>query len=318
MKNLCYLLFFSFAFIVSMDFAEAKADKELQKQRNTAQKERQERRNERNRDLADATKSFREMTRNLKTGYQARLKDLDTEFELKQVELQADRDAKIATAEAEYQKKWSSLFMRPGGPLTPETIKELEKEARAYSDELFRLKKESAETAHKEKMGIEEQKHALLKEMDEKAMDQAASLGLTKEYPPILATPIGDELTRSEQQWNEREQKEVEKIQERNLQAVSEFMNGEKLREWERGNLDEDFKLTWDEKSELQKLETQQTFFNTLLMQSAQAEKIDQQHIMDQFAELAKEQKLIKIKYDQMRKTNEITRREEKKKLQGR
>ncbi len=318
MKNFYFLLFLSFAFIVPQDLAEAKEDKELQKQRNTAQKERQESRNERNRDLADATKSFREMTRNLKIDYQARLKDLDIEFELKQVELQADRDAKIATAEAEYQKKWSSLFMRPGGPLTPETIKELEKEARAYSDELFRLKKESAETAHKEKMAIEEQKHALLKEMDEKAMDQAASLGLTKEYLPILATPIGDKLTRSEQQWNEREQKEVEKIQERNLQAVSEFMNGEKLREWERGNLDEDFKLTWDEKSELQKLETQQTFFNALLMQSAQAEKIDQQHIMDQFAELAKEQKLIKIKYDQMRKTNEIKRREEKKKLQGR
>lgn len=318
MKKLCFLLFLSFAFIVPLDLAEAKEDKELQKQRNSAQKERQESRNERNRDLADATKSFREMTRNLKINYQARLKDLDTEFELKQVELQADRDAKMATAEAEYQKKWSSLFMRPGGPLTPETIKELEKEARAYSDELFRLKKESAETAHKEKMAIEEQKHALLKEMDEKAMDQAASLGLTKEYPPILATPIGDELTRSEQQWNEREKKEVEKIQERNLQAVSEFMNGEKLREWERGNLDEDFKLTWDEKSELQKLETQQTFFNTLLMQSAQAEKVDQQNIMDQFAELAKEQKLIKIKYAQLRKTNVIKRREEKKKLQGR
>ena len=318
MKKLCILLFLSFAFIVPLDLAEAKEDKELQKQRNSAQKERQESRNERNRDLADATKSFREMTRNLKINYQARLKDLDTEFELKQVELQADRDAKMATAEAEYQKKWSSLFMRPGGPLTPETIKELEKEARAYSDELFRLKKESAETAHKEKMATEEQKHALLKEMDEKAMDQAASLGLTKEYPPILATPIGDELTRSEQQWNEREKKEVEKIQERNLQAVSEFMNGEKLREWERGNLDEDFKLTWDEKSELQKLETQQTFFTTLLMQSAQAEKVDQQNIMDQFAELAKEQKLIKIKYAQLRKTNVIKRREEKKKLQGR
>jgi len=319
MKNLYFLLFLSFAFILPMNLAEAKVDKEkeLQKQRNTAQKERQESRNVRNRDLADATNSFREVTRNLKTDYQARLKDLDTEFELKHVELQADRDAKIANAEAEYQKKWSNLFMRPGGPLTPETIKELEKEARAYSDELFRLKKESAETAHNEKMAIEKQKHALLKEMDEKAMDQASSLGLTKEYPPLLATPIGDELTRSEQQWNEREQKEVEKIQERNLQAVSEFMNGEKLREWERGNLDEDFKLTWDEKSELQKLETQQTFFNTLLMQSAQAEKVDQQHIMDQFAELAKEQKLIKIKYSQIRKTNEIKRREGKKKLQG-
>jgi len=318
MKKLCYLLFLSFTFIAPMELAEAKVDKAFQQQRNTAQKERQERRNERNQEIADATKSFRDMTRSLKTDYQARLKDLDTEFELKQVELQANRDAKIANAEAEYQKKWASLFMRPGGQWTPEAIKELEKEAKAYSDELFRLKKESAEIAHKEKMSIEEHKHALLKEMDEKAMDQAASLGLTKEYPPILATPIGDELTRSEQQWNEREQKEIEKIQERNLQIVSEFRNGGKLREWERGNLEEDFKLTWAEKSELQKLETQQTFFNTLLMQSAQGERVEQQHIMDQFADLAKEQKLIKIKYDQIRKTNQIKRREEKKKLQGR
>jgi hypothetical protein len=53
-------------------------------------------------------------------------------------------------------------------------------------------------------------------------------------------------------------------------------------------------------------------------MQSAREERVDQQHIMDRFAELAKETKLIKIKYTQIRKTNEITRREEKTKLQGR
>ena len=318
MKNFCYLLCFSFSFVVSLDFAEAKEDKALQQQRHTAQKERQEKRNQRNQEIADATKVFREMTRHLKNEYQAQLKDLDTEFELTQVGLQADRDAKIANAEAEYQKKWSSLFMRPGKQWTPEALKEVEKEAKAYSDELFRLKKEAAENAHNEKMAIEEQKHALLKERDKNAMDQAASLGLTKDYQPILATAIGDELTKSDNQWNEREQKEVEKIQERNLQTVSEFMIGEKLREWERRNMDEDFTLTWDEKSELQKLETQQTFFNTLLMQSAREEKVGQQQFMDQFAELGKETKLIKIKYNQIRKTNEIKRREEKKKLQGR
>jgi len=318
MKNLGKFLFLAFMFVVPMEPAEAKVDKELQTQRNIAQKERQEKKNERNRSLADAAKSFRDISRSLKTEYQVRLKDLDTEFELKQVELQAERDAKIANAEAEYQKKWSSLFMRPEGPSTQESIKELEKEAKAYSDELFRLKKESAEIAHKEKMGIEEQKHALLKEMDEKAMDQAASLGLTKNYPPILATPIGDELTRQETQWNERERKEVQTIQERHLQIVSEFKNGEKLREWERGNLEEDFNLTWDEKSELQELESQQSFFNTLLLQAAQGEKVDQQPLLDHFAELAKKRKLIQIKYQQIRKTNQIKRREEKKTLQGR
>lgn len=166
-------------------------------------------------------------------------------------------------------------------------------------------------------MAVEVQKHELLKEMDTKAMDEATSLGLMKEYPPILASPIGGELTRQEEQWNEREQKEVEKIQERNLQTVSDFMNGEKLREWERGLLDEDFKLTWDEKSELHQLEYQQSFFNTLLLQAAQGQTVDQQPLIDKFAELGKERKLVKIKYDQIRKKNVIKRREEKKALQG-
>jgi hypothetical protein len=65
-------------------------------------------------------------------------------------------------------------------------------------------------------------------------------------------------------------------------------------------------------------LETQQTFFDIFLMQSAREERVDQQHIMDRFAELAKETQLIKIKYTENRKTNEIKRREEKTTLQGR
>jgi hypothetical protein len=51
-------------------------------------------------------------------------------------------------------------------------------------------------------------------------------------------------------------------------------------------------------------------------MQSAQGGEINQQEIMTKFAELGKQTKLVKIKYDTMRKKNSITRREEKKKLQ--
>jgi hypothetical protein len=49
-------------------------------------------------------------------------------------------------------------------------------------------------------------------------------------------------------------------------------------------------------------LETQQTFFDIFLMQSAREERVDQQHIMDRFAELAKETQLIKIKYTKFAK----------------
>ncbi|MGD9849727.1 MAG: hypothetical protein AB7T38_00535 [Nitrospirales bacterium] len=317
MKYILPILLLFLGFNGSSALAETKEDKELRKQRQEAQKERQELKNERNREIADATRSFREFARNLKKEYQSRLKDLDLDFELKQVELEADRKAKMANAEAEYQKKLTGLFLSPEKEWTPESLKELEKDAKTYSDELFRLKKEAAQIAHNEKMTVEDQKHALLKEMDSKAMDYAASLGLTKDPQPLLATPIGGELTRQEEQWNTREQKEVETIRTRNLQTVSEFRNGEKIREWERRNMEEDFALKWEEKSELHEVESQQTITNTFMLQMTQGQKVDHGDIMAQYAELAKKNKLIKIKYDQIRKKNTINRREEKKKLQG-
>jgi len=296
----------------------AKQDKTLQKQRQAAQKERQTEKNERNQEINDAIKSFQEFTRNLKNEYPALLKDIDTEFELTQVDLQAARAAKIAAAEAEYQKKWTGLFIRPEGQMTMEAIKEIEQEAKAHSNELFRIKEEAAKIAHEEKMASEKQKHALLEERDNRALEEAASLGLTKKYEPIVAKPIGGELTRQEEQWNKREEKEIERIHTRNLQITREFKNGAKLREWELNNMDKDFQLTWDEKRELHTIESQQMFFNNFLMLSAQGAEINQQEIMAKFAELGKQTKLVKIKYDTMRKKNSITRRGEKKKLQER
>jgi hypothetical protein len=48
----------------------------------------------------------------------------------------------------------------------------------------------------------------------------------------------------------------------------------------------------------------------------AQGAEADQQEIMATFAELGKQTKLVKIKYDTIRKKNSITRRGEKRKLQ--
>jgi len=316
MKFSLTILLVTVALIIPANQIHAKEDKELQKQRQEAQKERQAEKTERSREIADATKSFREFSQSLKNEYPALLKDVDTEFELTQVDLQAERAAKIAEAEAAYQKKWTSLFIRPGGQMTMEALKEMEQEAKAHSNELFRIKEEAARIAHKEKMASEKQKHALLQERDTRALEEAHSLGLTKKYEPILATPIGGELTRQEEQWNEREEKEIEKTHTQNLQIVREFKNGAKLREWELSNMDKDFQLTWDEKRELHTIESQQIFFNNFLMQSAQGAEINQQEIMAKFAELGKQTKLVKIKYDTMRKKNSITRRGEKKKLQ--
>ncbi|MDR4493422.1 MAG: hypothetical protein R3B74_03180 [Nitrospirales bacterium] len=80
--------------------------------------------------------------------------------------------------------------------------------------------------------------------------------------------------------------------------------------------MEEDFALKWEEKSELHEVESQQTITNTFMLQMTQGQKVEQGDIMAQYAELAKKNKLIKIKYDQIRKKNTINRREEKKKLQ--
>jgi len=127
---------------------------------------------------------------------------------------------RVASAEAEYQKKLSSLFARPDVEFTDRTIKQLQAEGKAFADALFTLKKQSAKELHVERITNEDSKNALLNERDQKALDEAASLGLTNKYSPIPATPVGDGLTRQEERWNDREKKliniEYRKIRDKN------------------------------------------------------------------------------------------------------
>ncbi len=114
MKTFFILLFVSITLILPVSQVHAKESKEIRKQRQVAQKERQAEKTDRNREIAEARKSFGEFTRSLDPEYKTLLKEVDIEFELTQVDLQAERAAKIAEAEAEYQKKWTSVFMRSG------------------------------------------------------------------------------------------------------------------------------------------------------------------------------------------------------------
>lgn len=317
MKSILYPAFLSFALLLPVGPAEAQTDKELRERRQASEKARRDEQRSRDQAISEATRVFSEYARGLEAGYKERLRELDTGFELKQVALTADQDAKIAGAEAETQKKLSAVLMRSNVQWTPERLKEIEREARAHSDEFFRIRKEVAAIAHQEKMAVESRKHALLAEMDEKAMTRAASLGLTKDYPPILARPIGGALTRQDEQWNQREEQNVARIRERNARTVSRFQNGARVRAWERGILDEDFRLAWDERRELQELESRQSLFGALVLQVGEGKEADRQALMDRIAELNKEQQLIRIKYDQIRKENAIKRREERRKLVG-
>jgi hypothetical protein len=164
-------------------------------------------------------------------------------------------------------------------------------------------------------MAIEARKHAQLAEMDQAVLRKAEALGLTRERAPVLATPIGGELTRSEEQWNDRERREVKVIAERNSAALSKYANGVKLRDWERGNMEEDFRLAWDEKRELNDLASRRILFGAFMLQADPSRPADAESLTDRIAEAAQQEQLIRIKYDQLRKTKAIERREARRKM---
>ena len=62
----------------------------------------------------------------------------------------------------------------------------------------------------------------------------------------------------------------------------------------------------------LHALESEQVFYNTLFIQVAQGQQVDQQKVFAQIAEL-NEKKLINIEYRKIRDKRRITRREERK-----
>jgi hypothetical protein len=206
-----------------------------------------------------------------------------------------------------------ALFMNPGGQFTEEALEKMRAEAKAFSDALFELKKQAAEELQAAFIENEERKNALWTEMDKKALDKAESLGLTASIAPVLAGPIGDGLTDAEKRWNDKEQKNASKLEERNRQLLREFRNGAELREWEIANLNEDFRLTWEEKAKLQALDSEQGFYNAVFMQAAQGGQVDQHKLMAQMVEINEQKKLVGIEYKKIRDKNRITRRERKK-----
>ncbi len=297
--------------------AGAQTDKELREQRSAAQKERAALSKQRNQELADASRELREHARELDTEYREKLRQIDVEFELRRVELESAHKTKVAAAEAEFQKKLSAAMTAPGDEDMQQRIAKLEAEMKVMSAELFRLKEDAASTEHKERMAVAARKHEQLAEMDQAVLRKAEALGLTREHAPVLASPIGGELTRPEEQWNERERKEVATIAARNAKALAKYADGAKLREWERANMEEDFRLDWEEKRELNELASRRMLFGAFMLQADPSRPADAQSLTDRIAEAGLEEKQIKIKFDQLRKTKAIERRETRRKLGG-
>ena len=296
----------------------AQTDKELRDQRNAVQKERTAKKKQRDQEIAEASRELREYARELDTAYREKLRGVDVDFELKKVELRANHQAMVAAAEAEFQKKLSAAMTAFGAQEMQQRIATLETEMKAMTSELFRLRQDAAGIEHKARMEVELRKHELLAEMDQSVLRKAESLGLTREHSPILASPVGGELTRSEEQWNERERKEVKSISERNGKAMAKYVNGAKVREWERANMEEDFRLTLEEERELNELASQRSLFTAFMLQPDASRPADAQALTDRLAEANRQEKLIKIKYDQLRKTKAIERREARRQLSER
>jgi len=302
-------LFFAF------NSTHAQGDGALNDQRQAAQEERQLQKAERGQAITDATRAFRDFARALRSEYRERINELETKFERRRVELRAEHDAEVAEAEAGHKKRLAELLARPNMQYDEAAITSLEAEAKTFSDELFELRRALAESLYRERVAKEERKNTVLSEQDALALERASSLGLMQDYAPILATPIGEGLTPKEERWNERERKEVARLEERIAQLVSEFATGEALRKWEIENLKEDFELAWQERTELHAVDSEQAFYDALLAQGARGASYDQKKLTKRLAELTKQKTLIEIRYKEIRDRNRIERREEKKAL---
>lgn len=313
MKTILCSILLGLAFVPTVALAASADDAELRKQRLEAQKERNDRVRERNTENNQAGQAFRRFSSDLKAEYRQQVQDLDTEYRLQQVDLKADHQARVTSAETQYQTKLSALFTNPAGEMNDELVQRMRADAKMHSDKMFELKKQSAEELHQARIANEERKNALLTERDQMALDEAESLGLTRSFSPVLASPIGGQLTASEQRWNEREKKEVVRMEERNYKLLSEFRNGAELRKWEIENLNTDFNLTWEEKAKLHAVDSELGFYNTLFMQAIAGGQVDQQKMMADIAKLNEKKKLINIEYRKIRDKSRITRREERK-----
>jgi len=314
MTSILRLATLAFILLFEPGYAVAADDRELYKQRLEAQRERQQQVNERNREINAARSDFRSFSQELKQDYREQTKSLNTELELSKVDIRADHEARIADAEAEYQSRIMGVYMNPEAADKPETSEQLSADTKAHADEVFALKKQYAEALHAQIMAIEKKEDALWTEMDQKALSEAAGLGLSGTYQPILASPIGGELTTQEERWNEREKKAVMKHEEQNKKLLAEFRNGAKLRQWEIDNLDEDFRLTWEEKQKVHALDAEQKVFNSMLVGGAgQGGQVDQQQWMKQIQELGAEKRKIATEFRKIKDKNRIERRERRK-----
>lgn len=316
MKKNIYIVLVLTVFVFPVLDAFAKESNMLREQRLKAHNERLAMKRQRTAEIAKAKKSYNLFERDLKVKYEPKLKELDSEFDLKRVELEADAQVKMAELEAENRKVMVRHLTKPDGSHDKKTIEKVKTEKNGYMIKLFALRKASANTIHEERIAHEKRKNALLKQRDQLAIDKAESLGLIKEYTPILATPIGPGLTKPEEQWNEREKKNAARINKSNQAILRKFERDEKLREWRIQNQMEDFELRWRENEDRHKIDCEAAVYNMLIIYpSENTTETERRECLSKLSELDKKKQLITIKYKKIKEQNIIKRRLEEKKI---
>ena len=304
--------------LLAPNIAFAAEDKAIKEQRREAAKQRQQQKNQRNIEIREASKEFREYARELKKQYTEQARDFDTDYRIQQAELQAEQSSETAIAEAELQEKIMQLFLNPQNGDNEGSIDRLKDDMQQHTQRLFEIRKKSALVKHQHNIDHELKKHRLMSERDQDALNKAEELGLRGEYSPIIATAIGDGLSKQEETWNQRELKEVKKLSDANQRLFAEFLYGAKLREWEIQNRRDDFDLRWQKEAELHQLNSELSFFNSLSLMSSDNTPEDQQALTRRMTELNKQNRLINIKYKKYSDQNRIRRKEEKRKIMGR
>jgi len=300
----------------SMTNTYAMDEKALRAERNKAQKQRQVEVNQRNRSNHESFAQFRTFIRELNKEVKEKTRELDTQYRIQKIELKGQRDMKMVEAETNMQKKISELLLNQGAE-NKVSAAQFKAQIKTHADEVFNIKKQAANEEQKEYIDNETAKHKLLTKRDKKALEKAKELGLLDKKTRILAEPIGGSLTKREEQWNEREKKEVEKIHANNKRQLVEFNKGEEIREWEINNKHEDFNLKWEKETELHALNQEQVFYNALMFQPTEKGQSRQKEMSEKIAEISKRNRMINIKYKTIKNQNRVKRSEQRRKIRG-
>ena len=316
MRKPVYIALILFVFTFPALIASAAESRDLLNQRRMAHKERMAKRKQRYAEIAEAKKSFHSFERGLKAEYNVKSNDMDTEFDLKRVKIEADAQAKKTEIDAENHKAMVLNPMKPDKSPDMNTIEKMIAENNSYMDRIYDLQKTTDTAIHEKRIANEKRKNALLKQRDQLALDKAEALGLLKQYAPILATPIGSGLTKQEEKWNEQEKKNTARINNYNLTIVQNLKREEQIREWKIQNMMADFELEWRENEERHKIDCEAARYRNLIIFSGNNnDTAQQQKYLLKLADLDQKKELIRTKYREIKERNFILREEEEKKM---